>query len=263
MLKLVRRPVIEFLDLEQQRGVQARVDAARRLDADMTLTSAEKSKRIGQRWDDFRAGRTSKGTFAALWRELRAMAFDKCALCETPGPGTVEHLEEKSFAPSSAFDWPNLLPACDTCNRTRENSGITAKPLDPSDATVEPLDYFGWDEYGDFAPAPAHQGVVRDLVNMYGLHRLREERSKVIKIFRALLASLVLEDTLDIKIVEALRALLTATSACLGPIREYLLRPPTEDDALLVRGALQRLPEIRTLVQPWLRPPAWSPAWWR
>ncbi len=98
---------------------------------------------------------------------------------------------------------------------------------------------------------------------MYGLHRLREERSKAIKIFRVLLASLVLEDTLDVKTGEALRALLTATSACLGPIREYLLRPPTEDDALLVRGALQRMPEIRTLVQPWLRPPSWSPAWWR
>ena len=263
MLKLIRRPVTEFLGLEHQHGLRARVDAARALAEDATLTTAEKSKRIGQRWDDFRAGKTSKGTFASLWCELRVMAFDKCALCETPGPGTVEHLQEKSSQPAAAFDWTNLLPACDTCNRTRQNSGLAAKPLDSSDASVEPLDYLGWDEYGDFSPRPEHQGSIRDLVTMYGLHRLREERGKTVKVFRALLASLVLEDVVDAKIVEAVRALLNPTSASLGPIREFLLRPPTEEDGLLTQGALRRMPEIRTLVQPWLRPPSWSPAWWR
>jgi hypothetical protein len=97
VLKLVRRPVDEFLGLDHRRGLLARVDAARHLAADTALTSAEKSKRIGQRWDDFRAGRTSRGTFDALWCELRVLGFDKCAFCETPGPGTVEHLEDEQF----------------------------------------------------------------------------------------------------------------------------------------------------------------------
>jgi hypothetical protein len=49
VLKLVRRPVDEFLGLDRRRGRLARVDAARHLAADTALTSAEKSKRIGQR----------------------------------------------------------------------------------------------------------------------------------------------------------------------------------------------------------------------
>jgi 5-methylcytosine-specific restriction endonuclease McrA len=64
------------------------------------------------------------------------MAFSKCALCESAGPGTVEHLEEKSKTPARAFDWKNLLPACDHCNRSRQNTGIASQPLDPSDPLV-------------------------------------------------------------------------------------------------------------------------------
>lgn len=261
MLKLARRPVTDFLGVEHREGLAARVASAEALAADVTRTSGEKSKAIRGRWDDFRAGRTSKGTFAALWRELRAMAFDKCAFCETPGPGTVEHLDEKSAAPQRAFDWANLLPACDTCNRTRENSGIATRPLDPS--AVEPLDSFGWDEYGDFAPAPAYRELVADVVRMYGLHRFREERRKAVTVFRALLAALVNEGSPKPDTLAALRAMLTGTSAHLGPIREYLLRPPTDDDAFMVRGAVALVPELRTLVAPWLRPPAWAADFWR
>lgn len=263
MLKLIRRPVADFLDLEHQRALKKRVASANKLAADPALTGEQKSRRIGDQWDAFRAGRTSAGTFAAVWCELRAMAFEKCAFCETPKPDTVEHLEEKSKVPSRAFDWENLLPACGQCNLTRQNSGVATMPLDPSAAHVEPLDYFGWDEYGDFAARSTHQGTVRDLVRMYGLHRFREERRKAITVFRALLIALVDEDASRIETVEALRAILTATGAWLGPVREYLLRPPTEDDALLVRGSLQVMPEIRTLVEPWLRPPPWKPPWWR
>lgn len=263
MLKLIRRPITEFLGAEHQAGLRKRAEAAATLAADPTLSSADKSKRVGERWDAFRAGRASRGTFEGLWCELRRMAFDKCALCETPGPGTVEHLKEKSRALEATFDWPNLLPACDTCNRTRENSGVQGAPLDPSADTAEPLDYFGWDAYGDFAPSPQHLAVVRDLVRMYGLHRLREERSKGVKVFRALLAALVQEDARETSTVLALRAVLTATSGYLGPIREYLLRPPTDGDGLLIQGALLLLPELRLLVEPWLRPPAWAPPCWR
>lgn len=92
---------------------------------------------------------------------------------------------------------------------------------------------------------------------VYRSHLLRG----AVKVLCALLASVESEDTLGGETVEAVRALLAPTSACLGPIREYLLRPPTENDSLLVQYALQRMPEIRTLVRPWLRPPMWSPSW--
>jgi 5-methylcytosine-specific restriction endonuclease McrA len=261
VLKLVRRPVTEFLGAEQRRALEERVTSSETLAANTSLTSLEKSKRIRAQWDNFRAGRTSRGTFEALWHELLAMGFDKCAFCETPAPGTVEHREETSQTPSKAFTWENLFPACDPCNRNRENSGVTTQPLDPS--AVEPLDYFGWDEYGDFAPAPLHQNAIDDLVKMYGLHRFREERCRTLKVLRAILSALITEDATKRETVDALRAILTGTSAWLGPVREYLLRPPNDEDALLVQGALRIMPEMKTLVEPWLRPPSWAPPWWR
>lgn len=98
---------------------------------------------------------------------------------------------------------------------------------------------------------------------MYGLHRFNQERCKAITVFRGLLTALICEDAREADTIAALRVVLIGTSAWLGPIREYLLRPPTETDALLVEGTLRSLPEIRTLVTPWLRPPPWAPAWWR
>ncbi|WP_129575700.1 MULTISPECIES: hypothetical protein [Sorangium] len=261
MLKLVRRPVAEFLDTEHQQSLKNRVESAQKLAADVTLTSAQKSSRIGSQWDNFRAGRTSKGTFAELWRELRNMSFEKCTFCETPSPGTAEHLEEKSKAPGRAFDWNNLLAACDTCNRIRENSGISTAPIDPSE--VDPLDYFGWDEYGDLAPAPAHTKMVEDLRTMYGLHRFGNERRDRILVLRTILSAIVDDDAKNAETVNTLRVLLNGSRAWLGPVREYLLKPPTDEDALLVRGVLELLPEIRKLVEPWLRPPPWAPSWWR
>lgn len=263
MLKLVRRPLIEFLSTDQQDALARRVSSAAQLSARTDLTAEEKSKRINSQWDAFRAGRTSAGTFASLWGELCDMTFHKCAFCEVSEPDTVEHLQEKSKMPARAFDWSNLLSACSSCNRTRENSGVATLPIDPSDVRVEPLDYFGWDEYGDFAPDPGHAPLVADLVSMYGLHRFREERRAAINVFRGLLSSLIREDAESQETVDALRLVLSPTKAWLGPIRDYLLRPPTESDELLVRGALRLLPEIRTLVQPWLRPPPWAPNWWR
>ena len=261
MLKLVRRPLTEFLDVSHRESLKNRVDSAQQLALDAGRTSAEKSRNARQQWDAFRAGRTSRGTFDALWIELCAMAFNKCALCETPSPGTVEHMEEKSRAPERTFDWENLLAACDTCNRNRQNSGVAAKPLDPSGG-LEPLDYFGWDEYGDFAASPKHEATVRDLVVMYGLDRFREERCSAVKILRALLSALVNEEAKTTDTLEALRVVLDATRGWRGPVREYLLRPPTENDKLLVAGALHFMPEIQKLVEPWLRPPLWAQSQW-
>lgn len=260
MLKLERRPLNDFLGPEHQQALRKRTESAKKL-AENELTDAQKSKRISAQWDAFRAGRTSQDTAKALWCELLAMAFNKCAFCETPAPDTVEHLEEKSRAPAKAFDWANLLAACSTCNRNRQCSGITATPMDPS--TIEPMDHFGWDEYGDFAPAPAHRDVVLDHVRMYGLTRFKEERKKTVLALRALLASVVFEEPLGATTRDALRAVLSGTSAWLGPVREYLLRPPTENDALVLDEALRQLPELREWVALWLRPPPWAPARWR
>lgn len=261
MLKLIRRPVTDFLGPEHRKGLQNRAASARRLATDPALTVRDKSTRIGYQWDAFRKGETSRGTFDGLWCELRAMAFDKCAFCEIPAPDTVEHLAEKGAHPAQAFDWPNLLAACATCNRQRENSGLTAAPLDPS--AIEPLDYFGWDEYGNIAPALVHAAQVQAHETMYGLRRFAGERRRLVQTVRVLIATIAVEAPLRTEILDALRETLTGTTAWLGPVREHLLRPPSDDDALLLDEALRRRPEIRTWVAPWLRPPPWVHARWR
>jgi HNH endonuclease len=262
VLKLVRRPESDFLIEKHRRGRKAREDSAWALAANAALTAAEKSKRIGARWDAFRAGRTSRGTFDALWVELQGMSFNRCALCETPAPDTVEHLEEKAQAPEKAFTWSNLLPACSTCNRHRENSGVVGSPLDPSDG--EPLDYFGWDEHGSFMHRdPVHGAAVDRHVEMYNLRRFAQEREIRVRAVRGHLSAAVLEEQVHPDTRAALEVLLHAGAGWLGPVREYLLRPPSPDDALLIEDALRKLPEIRQWVAPWLRPPLWAAAIWR
>lgn len=264
MLKLNRRRVDEFLSEEQRQALEARVASASKLAATIFDTNPDedakvKSKRIGNQWDAFVAGRTSRGTFDALWLELQSMAFQKCAFCEVPAPDTVEHLIEKSEMPSKAFDWDNLLAACSKCNIHRQHSGITSAPIDPTQG--EPLDFFGWDKYGNFAPKAGHEKQVANHNAMYGLDRYRAERMKHVTVVRSLLSSVIFEEPIRNDTIDALQRMLVESAATLGPIREYLLRPPTDDDALIIEEALRRLPRIRTWIAPWLRPPSWATRW--
>lgn len=263
MLKLERRSASEFLNVQHQAALRKRSVSAAKLAGDASRSAIEKSKLIRYQWDNFRAGKTSEGTFDELWKELLSMAFEKCSFCETPGPNTVEHLEELSRAPGKAFEWTNLLSACGMCNLHRENSEIDARPLDPSDS-IDPLEYLGWDDYdGSFTPKPGYETRVDQHVTMYGLHRLNSARNEKLKAVRALLGSLIIEEPPRVDTVDALRAALASESMYLGPVREYLLQPPSEEEARVIAAALDRLPEIRDWVKPWLRPPAWAHAMWR
>lgn len=263
MLKLERRSASEFLSTQQQAALRNRSNSAAKLAGKTSLTAVKKRELIRYRWDNFRAGKTSKGTFDELWQELLTMAFEKCSFCETPGPNTVEHLEELSRRPEKAFEWTNLLAACGVCNLHRENSGIGERPLDPS-GPIDPLEYLGWDEYdGSFTSKPGHEIRVEQHVKMYGLRRHDSARREKLLAVRALLGSLIIEEPPRNDTIEALRAALTSKSMYLGPVREHLLRPPSEEEARVIAAALDRLPEIRDWVKPWLQPPAWAHAMWR
>ena len=65
-------------------------------------------------WEAFRQNRVARSAqvFGQVWEALLSMARNRCAFCETPGPGTVEHLVPKADRthPGNAFDWENLLP---------------------------------------------------------------------------------------------------------------------------------------------------------
>ena len=260
MLKLERRKVTDFLDANHQKAFKKRIAAAAKLAA---LPVGEKrSKSIRYAWNNFRIGNTCPGTCAELFKELCVMSFAKCALCEVPGPSTIEHVDEKAKKPARMFDWDNWLAACGDCNRHRENSQITDPPFDPSNGD-DPLDYFGWSEHGVFAPLPAHKARIDAHVKMYNLARFNDSRKERLQSFKGHLFALTQQSTPAAETVTAIQGALKETTAWQGPIREYLLRPPTPDDEWLVDEALRRLPEIRTWVQPWLRPGKRAGTRWR
>ena len=270
MLKIERRDQGAFLSAEQVSSLEKRVKAAEKLATDTALTATVKSARITAQWDKFRQGKTSEGVFDALEQEMLTMCFQKCAFCETPAlilpdlppeVDTVEHRQPKAQHVALAFTWSNLLPACATCNRRRENSGIAGLPLDLP--TIEPLDYLGWTEHGDFEINPEHERVVEATITMYGLRRFREERAKAVVDLATLLEDVAQSETIAAKVIHSLKLVCTATTAWRGPVREYLLRPPSEAARRHLQAAVARLPEIRTWVADWLRPPDWADAIWR
>lgn len=255
MPRLQRRRPAEFLSDPDLKLLAKRCASAGKI----ALTTDPGTK-IRDAWDNFRQGKSARGVCDQLWVELKAMAYEKCALCEVPGPNTIEHLAEKARFPGKAFDFENLLAACGTCNLSRENSGSAAPPLDPS--AMEPLDLLGWDEYGSFIAATSQRSHVDNHVAMYGLDRVKGERAKMVRVLRALLAAAALEEPIQSATRAGLESLLAATSGWLGPVREYLLRPPSPNDALILDAALHRLPALRTWVSAWLHPPPWAAPRW-
>lgn len=215
-------------------------------------------------WDAFRAARVRSAwkVFPTVWATLCAMSFDKCALCETPRPATVEHRVPRASARGhvSVFAWDNLLAACDTCNRTREAIQTTTLLLDPASPTLDPLDVLGWDDNGEFTPRPDAQTLVDDTVRAYGLHRFKEQRAAQLRRVRFLFSLALGESPLHPEAETRLREELRAQTPWLGPVREYLLRPPTGADKELIRRVFARLPWLREVVAPWLRPPPWATA---
>lgn len=215
-------------------------------------------------WEAFRQGRVALGAqvFGAVWSALRSMSRDRCALCETKGPSTVEHLVPKAdrTQPASTYEWSNLLPACWECNSRRQASGIRTMPLDPS--ATEPLDVLGWDELGAFVAHPNHARLVEDTVAAYGLFRFDTERAHLVKDVQFLLALIYRQTPVSQTTEEQLKAILSGERSYLGAVREYLLRPPTHVEEMLLDAALEKLPAIREWVAPWLTPPPWAAPRW-
>lgn len=85
--------------------------------------------------------------FAEIRAILRRMAsgLERCMYCEDSEGTDIEHFWPKSAYPERAFDWPNYLFACSSCN---SNFKRTQFPLDNGDQPLlinpteeEPLDH--------------------------------------------------------------------------------------------------------------------------
>jgi len=99
----------------------------------------------GKRWAArFQANR--EGEWATLKAKkvlsaaLRSLAHGKCVYCESALEVTaylaIEHYVAKTIAPELAFEWINLLPACQMCNTAKgeqdhKNALLKADAEDP------------------------------------------------------------------------------------------------------------------------------------
>jgi uncharacterized protein (TIGR02646 family) len=92
------------------------------------------------RWEAIQGG-TKTGEWATtgarriLSRELRGLAYGKCAFCESILELTayleIEHYIAKSVEPRLPFEWDNLFPICRLCNGYKsdaDHAGVLIKP---------------------------------------------------------------------------------------------------------------------------------------
>jgi len=77
-----------------------------------------------------------------LGAALRGLAHGKCVYCESvlevTGYLEVEHYISKTRAPHLAFEWTNLLPACQRCNNAKSDQDHKNALLKPDDEDPEP-----------------------------------------------------------------------------------------------------------------------------
>lgn len=85
----------------------------------------------------------------------------------------------------------------------------------------------GSTEHGVFTANPQYARLVGDTVRAYGFARFNAERSRRLQNVRFLLARALAETTRSELTRAPLHRQLDRSVAWLGPVRAYLLRPPT------------------------------------
>jgi uncharacterized protein (TIGR02646 family) len=93
------------------------------------------------------------------------MTHGKCIYCESAlgvtSEANVEHYHAKTLKPEMAFEWTNLLPACEMCNgakRATDHAGLLLKP------DAEDPEPFFWIDLGTgkLEPHPALDAAGRE-----------------------------------------------------------------------------------------------------
>lgn len=258
MIRLTRPPLSTVLpDAAAQARLAARIAKAAKLPAN--------AKKITSRWNSFVAGRgLDKSIGPTLCRAVRAVAWEKCASCEAPKAATVDHFWPKSLYPQRMFVWDNLFPACRDCNSEKraEFPLDAGRPVLLNPVDDEPLDHFRWDHVtGECSYAPTDRRA-QETHRGFALDRLKAERLHKLSNLRGLF-TLIERGERSATTLSLLRAELDPTRPYLGIVRSYLLFPPNDDEARLVRAAVAAVPDIVAWTAAWLRPPPsahWPPA---
>ena len=113
----------------------------------------------------------------ALKKPLLAMTWGKCAFCEgrlgAQAYAQIEHYVSRKVDPGRAFEWENLLPACEVCNRSKGDADHQGRLLKPDVEDPEP--FFWITTEGKFTPDPRlnEADTIRALetIRLCGLNR--------------------------------------------------------------------------------------------
>jgi uncharacterized protein (TIGR02646 family) len=118
---------------------------------------------------------------------LLALTWGKCAFCEgelgAQAYPQIEHYIARTVDPDRAFEWENLLPVCQICNRSKDQFDHNGSLLKPDIEDPEP--FFWITPEGDLEPSPTlderQTHRASETIRLCNLNRggLRENRRQV------------------------------------------------------------------------------------
>ena len=212
-------------------------------------------EKIEAHWDSFR--RTKSGAEVAA---VLATAFHwKCAYCEQEAAKDLEHFYPKSRHVGRMYVWANFLWSCKNCNTEKLASfplTVAGDPVLLNPTRDEPLDYFRSNHLSGkiiphLDPVRGHRATqTRDLLDLDQFSLADERRNKLANVCY-ILSRVVHETPVQPDMCERLQEELAPQRPWLGIVRQLFCHP-TPEYALLVSAALDKLPELKVLISPWL-----------
>jgi uncharacterized protein (TIGR02646 family) len=244
---------------------------------------------LEKHWTRFKARDNQRAAVGAssVKKTLDTMSHGKCAYCEGKPWRDIDHHWPKAPAaanagngtPAKMFLWPNLLPTCTICNGADHKgsrmewvgTGAALRPklLDPGAAGDDPFCYFtialveepatplGWiDPRPDLTPEARERAAYTiELLGLNTRDAPLQGRQHAITLFGLVLGALV-EHGPDGRLFTGRTVrgtfadLLAAEAAYLAPLRQMFRRSP-----IIKEGLVDRMPELRTLIEAWDLPP--------
>ena len=113
-----------------------------------------------RRWKELHTGRkggdwATKKARQVLQGALAAITRGKCVYCESSlGVSSYPHIDHyvaKTLEPDRAFEWTNLLPACQKCNTAKGGQDHDGSLLKPDEEDPEPVFWINADS-GELEP---------------------------------------------------------------------------------------------------------------
>lgn len=258
MIRIERPKVEDALDAPAREHLNERASNA--------ATLVPGSSKITSRWDSFRKGDGEDKLHGPnVCKAIQKYCFYKCVYCESFDPQTIDHFWPKTQYPAKMFNWDNLIAACRDCNCDKRaefklDQDQNALLIDPT--CDEPLAYFRWDTKSGKCKYQETNARAAETARKIKMDRFAGARVHKLASVRYFLAQCIQNKPVPDELRDLLEQELQPSRPYLCILRSYLLYPDHETDRVLVRRAIQAVPQILDWVKPWLHPPdgaTWPP----